>query len=297
VEDPIEVEYSTIDNPSSDDRIENGGRPIQMARVSVLLIIVALIAGTVGCVGGNGNGSGSHTLIVDFTAGGTVTVDGVPLPGKAILTYDSGAVVSLVADPSADYRFVKWTGNVSTIDDVDTASTSITMNESYSITANFIAQYTLIIGSTDGGEVTTPGEGIFTYDTGTVVNLVAEANDGYKFLNWTGDIDTLANVTAASTTISLEGGRMVTANFIQSHIYLDAIGPGLWGLGVWGQGVSATVTEEGIVVNIASDPVDEQQAEEQSAFGVGGQTTYQLQGDFDIRMDYELITWPEESGV
>jgi len=109
-----------------------------VARVIIFLVVVALIAGMVGCVGGDGNdGGGSYTLIIDFTAGGTVTVDDVPLPGKAILNYDAGTVVSLNATPSVGYRFVNWIGNVSTIADVNAASTTITMNDNYSITANF----------------------------------------------------------------------------------------------------------------------------------------------------------------
>jgi uncharacterized repeat protein (TIGR02543 family) len=106
--------------------------------VITFLITVALITGMVGCVGGDGNnGGGSYTLIVDFTTGGAVTVDDLPIPGKAILNYGAGTVVSLNATPSAGYRFVEWTGNVSTIADVNAASITITMNDNYSITANF----------------------------------------------------------------------------------------------------------------------------------------------------------------
>jgi TRAP-type C4-dicarboxylate transport system substrate-binding protein len=110
---------------------------MKMARISVFFTVVALIAGMVGCVGGDADGGSSYTLIIDITAGGTVTVDNLPLPGKAILTYDAGTVVSLNAIPSADYRFVNWTGNATTIDDANAASTTITMNNDYSITANF----------------------------------------------------------------------------------------------------------------------------------------------------------------
>ena len=42
--------------------------------------------------------------------------------------------------------------------------------------------YALIIDSTEGGSVTIPGEGIFTYDEGAVVNLTAEAEEGYRFI-------------------------------------------------------------------------------------------------------------------
>ena len=72
-------------------------------------------------------------------------------------------------------------------------------------------------------------------------------------------------------------------------IYLDEIGPGLWSLSVNGEGIEATVTEEGVVVNFASNAAEE--------FGVAARTMYNLEGDFDIRVNYELTTWPQGSGV
>jgi len=71
----------------------------------------------------------------------------------------------------------------------------------------------LIINSEDGGSVTTPGEGTFTYDEGTVVNLVAEAEEGYRFAEWTGDVDPIGNVNAATTTITMNNHYSITANF------------------------------------------------------------------------------------
>jgi uncharacterized repeat protein (TIGR02543 family) len=56
-------------------------------------------------------------------------------------------VVSLVAIPDAGYRFVNWTGDVGTITNVNAASTTITMNGDYSITANFWAEYTPIVAT------------------------------------------------------------------------------------------------------------------------------------------------------
>jgi len=196
----------------------------------MILIVVALIAGMIGCVGGDGNGGGSYTLIIDFTAGGTVTVDDLPIPGKAILTYDADTVVSLNAIPSAGYRFVEWSGNSTTIADRNAASTTITMNDDYSTMANFVKQYGLTISSTAGGSVTAPGEGTYTYDEGKVVNLVAQAEGGYHFVNWTDDVSTIANVNATITDITMSSNYTITANFavdlyFQADAYLALYGP------------------------------------------------------------------------
>jgi len=75
------------------------------------------------------------------------------------------------------------------------------------------AQYNLTISSTDGGSVTTPGEGTFSYDEVTVVNLVAEPDEGYQFANWTGDVTTIGNVNDAITIITTNDSYEVTANF------------------------------------------------------------------------------------
>ncbi|MGB5925420.1 MAG: CFI-box-CTERM domain-containing protein, partial [Dehalococcoidia bacterium] len=158
-----------------------------------------------------------YTLTTSSTAGGTVTP-----PGVGTRTYDAGTVVSLVATPTSGYRFVNWTGSVGTIANVNAASTTITMNSNYSVTANFVAIYDLSISSTEGVSVIEPGEGVFTYDEGTVVHLVAEAEEGYRFDEWTGDVGTIADVYAATTTINMNGDYSITANFEQvppSQVY------------------------------------------------------------------------------
>jgi uncharacterized repeat protein (TIGR02543 family) len=190
-------------------------RAIYVKRVSSFLIVVVLIAGMVGCGGaGAGGGRESYTLTIDNTAGGVVTVDNVTIPGKAIFTYDAGTVVSLNATPDSGYQFVKWTGDVGTVDNVNSSETIITVNGNYSIMANFeVVQYRLVIFSAAGGSVTTPGEDSFTYDTGTVVNLVATPAKDHKFNKWTGDVDTIANVNAASTNITMSGNYYICANF------------------------------------------------------------------------------------
>jgi hypothetical protein len=90
-------------------------------------------------------------------------------------------------------------------------------------------QHNLTTSSTEGGEVTTPGEDTFTYNEGTVVDLVAEPEAGYRFVKWTGDVDTIANVNAAVTTITMDGDYSILANFsleiweIRNWYDLDAI--------------------------------------------------------------------------
>ncbi len=149
-----------------------------------------------------------YDLTTGSTDGGQVTG-----PGEGIFNYDCGTVVDLAAEAEAGYRFGQWTGDVGTIANVSAASTTITMQGDYAITANFIARYNLTINSTDNGEVITPGEATFAYDAGTVVDLVADADVGYHFVQWTGNVSTIADVYAAATTITMNGAYNITANF------------------------------------------------------------------------------------
>jgi uncharacterized repeat protein (TIGR02543 family) len=182
-----------------------------MARVSIFLIVVALIAGMVGCA------QPAYNLAIVSTAGGNVTT-----PGEGMFTYDEGTVVNLTVEVEEGYRFVNWTGDVGSIANVNATITTITMNGSYFITANFVAAYDLTISSTAGGNVTIPGEGTFTYDVGTVVSLNAAPDAGYQFVNWTGDVSTIGNVNAAATIITTNGDYEITANFEEVHFMVAA---------------------------------------------------------------------------
>jgi len=181
-----------------------------MKRLSIFLIMVALIAGMVGCEPTcSCSPPLQYDLIIDSTTGGSVST-----PGVGGFTYDAGTVVSLVAEAEECYEFVNWTGD--TVADPNSATTTITMDGAKTVTANFaLLSYDLTADSTDGGEVITPGEGTSTYECGTVVGLVAEAEEGYYFVNWTGDVDTIANINAPTTTITMNGDYSITANFEQ----------------------------------------------------------------------------------
>jgi hypothetical protein len=184
--------------------------------IAVLLIAPALIAGTAPC--DQTTASPSCTLTISSTTGGNVSA-----PGVGNFAYYEGAVTILVATPHAGYHFVNWTGNVSTISNVKKAVTSITMNGDYSIVANFEVdppvQYMLAILSAPGGSVIIPGDGTFTYDAGTVVSLVVTPASGYKFLKWSGDVDTITDVSATSTNITMSGNNtyiLICPNFRES---------------------------------------------------------------------------------
>jgi len=156
---------------------------------------------------------GWYSLTIATTSGGSVT-----RPGQGVFVYQDGDIVELIAQPDEGYEFVKWTGDVDTIADVDAAQTTITMNSSSSVTANFESWHPepvalLLVSSTQGGSVVSPGEGPFTCVLGSMVILMAEANSGYQFSSWSGDVDTIADVYSATTTITMDSSYSVSADF------------------------------------------------------------------------------------
>ena len=175
-----------------------------LAKFSIFLITVALVAGMAGCT------LDQYSLTISSTEGGEVIV-----PEEETLTCYDGQPIQLYAEADHGYRFVEWTGDVDTIVNAKDASTTIKVAGNYSITATFeeIPEYNLTISSTAGGNVTTPGEGNFTDKGGTKVALVATRDVGWGFVNWTGDISDIADVNAATTTITMNGNYSITANF------------------------------------------------------------------------------------
>ena len=73
--------------------------------------------------------------------------------------------------------------------------------------------YTLTVSSTGGGSVVVPGEGVFTYEPGTAVELIAITDTFYNFARWTGDVDTITDVNSAVTNITMNDDYFITADF------------------------------------------------------------------------------------
>ena len=114
------------------------------------------------------------------------------------------------------------------------------------------AQYELTVSSTEGGKVIAPGEGTFTYGQRTAVDLVAEANEGYRFFSWTGDVGVIADVKDATITVTVSDNYYVTASFCPraapdglSGAQVDAGGLNTLGLKSDGTVVAVGLNENG----------------------------------------------------
>jgi hypothetical protein len=170
-----------------------------------------------------------------------------------VFYYELTTVVTLVAEADEGCRFALWTGNVFAIVDAHNLTTSITMGGNYSIVANFVpeGQFALAVSSSDGGDVTDPGEGLFVYDPEEVVNLVAVADENYSFVLWFGDTSTIDDIHNATTTITMEGDYSITATFTMEGMFVLAISCTSGG-SVADPGEGVFFYPAGITVNLAA---------------------------------------------
>jgi len=148
----------------------------------------------------------TYTLKVIGSGGGILTE-----PGVGTFSFEPGTVVKIVAKPDKGWEFERWVGDVA---DSLSPTTTITMNKDQVVTARFVKTCILAVVSSIGGSVEKPGEGVFSYRAGTVVELNAKANAGWKFDRWTGNV---ADPFSPTTTITISESEVVTANFISVH--------------------------------------------------------------------------------
>ena len=189
--------------------------------------------------------AGPHTAGLEFTAVYKVQVPAGAEPG--IYTFAGSLEYSTESYPSSSFaEEVTDYGQVTVI----------------------APEYTLTISSTDGGNVTTPGEGIFTYHAGMLVDLVASPSNGYRFANWTATAGSLGNATAAETTFTMPAqNATVAAHFVAAYELSMAVDPAGGGTAVDLTGGSPYV--EGAEVSIKAEAEAGYQFVEWTATGGG----------------------------
>ncbi len=131
--------------------------------------------------------------------------------------YEHGTVVELTAIPDDGWRFLEWQGDLSGSDNPET----ITIDEAKSVTAVFeLDEFSLEIDIMGEGEV--HQEIVETaektdYESGTTVELTAEPEFGWKFVEWQGDLQSDEN----PETILMDEDKSVTAVFERDEFELN----------------------------------------------------------------------------
>ncbi|MEX2345163.1 MAG: VCBS repeat-containing protein [Balneolaceae bacterium] len=190
--------------------------------------------------------------------------------------FDSGTEVEIMASPNEHWVFQKWEG-----DQNGTANpATVTMNSDKDLMAIFIKrEYPLTLTTEGEGTV---GEAVVQakstdYPHGTMVELTANAAEGWSFVEWQGDltgndnpetilIEDEKSVTAIferqnyGLTISTEGEGSVTEVVVQAkttdyafetEVILTATAENGWGFRAWKGAVNST--ENPLTVQVRND--------------------------------------------
>jgi hypothetical protein len=137
-----------------------------------------------------------------------VSGNGSVTPGLGNHIYPIDTSVNITATPSSGWRFAGWIGDVA---DAYAASTNVTLEWDKTVIAIF--DMPVLTMSVSGSGSVMPGVGEHVYTMGTSVNITASPLAGWKFVHWTGNIDTVANVNSSSTNITMNDDYSVTAVF------------------------------------------------------------------------------------
>jgi hypothetical protein len=107
-------------------------------------------------------------------------------------------------------------------------STELSTAPGADVLVTVASHYTLTVTANppEGGTVTGSGP----YDPGAVVRVLATPNPGWTFLNWTGD-PVNRDPARAANTITMDGDRSITANFLRTWFEDDD--PAILYTGTW----------------------------------------------------------------
>ena len=154
--------------------------------------------------------------------GGTVTGGG---------NYMEGEQCTVTATANNGYTFVKWTENGNQVS--TDASYTFTVAGNRTLVAEFqIQSYTIsaAVNPSNSGVIT----GVGDYEYGQSCTLVATANEGYTFTNWTEDGNVVS--TNANYIFTVSGSRELIANFSTNAYTITATADPMEGGTVTGSG-------------------------------------------------------------
>ncbi len=194
-----------------------------------------------------------YELTIEAEEGGTTD------PEPDTYTHEQDTEVPVEAIPDEEWEFSHWEGDVPE-GEQEEAEITIYLDDNKEITAHFeeddpVVEYELTIESTEGGEVVEPGEGTFEYEEDETVGLEAVAEDGYQFVEWTGDVETIDDTEEAETTIVMEDDYTITAEFeeIEEEVYYT-LNIEVDGFGYVSTNPGEDYYEEGTEVELTANP-------------------------------------------
>ncbi len=187
----------------------------------------------------------NRTLVANFTLNSyTITATANPTAGGTVTgggSYNYGASCALTATANQGYTFTNWTENGNVVS--TNANYTFTVNANRTLVANFTANtYTINVSANPSNGGTVNGSGTYTY--GQSCTVVATANTGFTFTNWTENGNVVS--TNASYTFTVNANRTLVANFTANTYTINVLanpsnGGTVSGSGTYTYGQSCTV--------------------------------------------------------
>ncbi|GEM_PF-5263828 len=142
-----------------------------------------------------------YNLTINEEEGGTTD------PEHGTYSYPEGEMILIRAVPEEGWNFTEWSGDVPEGEEEEKEIT-IVMDEDKTLTAHFIRLYGLTVDLEGQGDVELyPDED--EYEEGTEVVLTAEPEDGWKFVEWTGEHE----ADEKEISITIEDDISITVHF------------------------------------------------------------------------------------
>ena len=190
----------------------------------------------------------NRTLVANFQAqpqNYTISVSANPANGGTATgggTYQQGQSCTVSATANNGYTFTNWTENGNVVS--TNRNYTFTVNGNRTLVANFTQQnYTINVSANPaiGGTVTGGG----AFHNGDNCTVMATANNGYTFANWTEGTNVVS--TNANYSFTVNGNRTLVANFTAQTYTINAVanpnyGGTVSGGGNFNYGQSCTLT-------------------------------------------------------
>ena len=177
--------------------------------LGAFVAVVAAMLVLLGCSSNDDDGGGGVSPTYTLSTNISPMVGGVVSRNPELTNYNEGTAVTITAAANPGFRFTGWSGASS----LTNAEITLTMGSNLTLTANFVAVYTLTTDALPvaGGSVKRSLNQT-NYDEGTEVTVTAEPNAGYKFIGWTG-VPSGINASNAEITFGINSNLALVANF------------------------------------------------------------------------------------
>jgi surface protein len=181
---------------------------IYLSRFILTILFISMFAGACSDSGptGSDNEDEQETITYNVEVNVTPSESGTISPSENS-SFEDGETIQFQANPEDGYIFSGWSGDLESSEN----PLSLTIDRNYSLTANFeLKNYELTLNTEGEGQVLEQVVQAKTteYEHGTLVELTAEPDEGWRFIEWQGE---------------LEGSENPVQITIDNHIEITAV--------------------------------------------------------------------------